>query len=215
MLQRKRFLFSLLLSAITAAGIAGRPLWAAPPEVDIVRVEEDWELVVEAPDAANTTPEVTTTMAPTEALTGPRWLLTLNAQSQPGLATGGVVLTYWRQNTPRTESRAKEGVPLHFAGETITWTQSLAIDRGTLTCQIQNGHSQSWGDFPERGTLSVSAATDLRNLNRYAPDVSYYNSGVSGRNLAPARVRTLTLRAVRFYTRDGRASERVLDALVY
>ncbi len=191
--------------------LALAPAWGA----DAIRVEEDWELIVARPNPADATPQITTTMAPLSNLANVRWLFTVNHESQPGVAAGGLEIQYWQGNSPRFVRRARSGVPLHVSGETITWTQVLSIDRGTLTFAVVDGSSQSWGDFGVDGSLVMSVTTGLRNLNAYRSDVSYYNSGVSGRVLAPTLVHSLVLHGVRIYSREGLISESTAPEVVY
>ena len=178
-------------------------------------MEEDWELVIARPNAANATPQVTTTMAPVGNLASARWLFIVNHESQPSLAAGGLEIQYWQGNSSRFVRRSQTGTPLHVTGETITWTQVLSIDRSVLTFAVMNGSSQSWDAFGDDGSLTMSVTTGLRNLNGYRSDVSYYSSGVSGRVLAPTLVHSLVLTGIRFYAREGLISQSTEREVVY
>jgi len=70
---------------LTAMSLAAIPILtgSALAEDTIVRVEEDWELVVATPDAASDAPQVTCTISPTGNLDGIHAVLELNQQSLP------------------------------------------------------------------------------------------------------------------------------------
>jgi len=84
-------------------------------------------------------------------------------------------------------------------GETITWTQTMALSEGTLTFQVVNGQSQTWGSFGSESE-AIALSTRLSNLNGYNPMVSIGNSGVS---FASNLVTSLTLKSIRWYNASG------------
>ncbi len=170
---------------------------------NLTRVEEDWELVVGDPGPIGGLPQVTTTMSPVGDLSNVRWLLTLNLDGQPAYESGGIQLLAWQENVPGPAKRFGVGTRLHVDNEVITWTQVMAVERGVLYCAVVDGKSESWGNFGQGNSLTVSVPTKLKNLNDYSQSLSYFCSGVSGTRLAPTRVRSLTLRQVRWYSPEG------------
>ena len=172
---------------------------------NLVRVEEDWELIVGDPGPWGGMPQITTTMSPVGDLEGLRMLFTLNLDGAPEYESGGMRVMAWESNTPGPAKRFGVGTPLRVRNERITWTQVMSIERGGLSFAIVNGKSETWGEFGQGNALRLKVRSRVANLNDYSQDSSYYCSGVSGRRLTPTRVQTLLLRQVRWYSPEGLA----------
>ena len=75
----------------------------------------------------------------------------------------------------------------------------MSVSEGTLTYEVTNGSSTTWGTFGT-GELTVSVPTNLPNLQGYNVNYSANSSGVGfGSN----RVSSLVLKRVRFITGSG------------
>jgi hypothetical protein len=85
-------------------------------------------------------------------------------------------------------------------GETVRWTQAMAVQDGNVTFEIIGGSSVTWGSFGASGSLKATIAAGMTNLNSYAPAVSVRHSGVT---FASSCVSKLTLKSVRYYRSDG------------
>ena len=82
--------------------------------------------------------------------------------------------------------------------ETITWTQSLSTDGKTLSFEVSDGQSNTWGVFGKDMRLDDSA--DLSDLGGYSSEFSTKQSGVTyGSN----RVDKLVIKEVRRYGASG------------
>lgn len=173
-----------------------------PPAV--LRVEEDWELMVSSPDSTTTAPQVTCATFPVSESTSLCAVFELNHQTQPSFVSGGIQLQIWEgprlldsRKFPRSETMASPG-------ERVTWTQTMTLAPGAqesyLTFEIVNGQSATWGLFGGQGYLRSTVATSLQDLNDYNPRLSVLNSGVG---YAANRVQSLTLREVRLVLSDG------------
>jgi hypothetical protein len=181
----------------------------------VVRVEEDWELVVAEPAPVAFAPEVTTVMSPLSQLGNPSFYFTLNPGGKRDQDNGGLRLKLWRGGSPPVIQRTREGRALEHSGERVTWTQVLSVERGRLRFAIEDGHSRSWGAFGGEAALSMEITSSLANLDRYTPDLSILSSGLSGTLLSPPRVHQLTLVEVRTYSRAGLLSRSTSPAVVY
>src|SRR5262245_13872484 len=62
----------------------------------VVKVEEDWELVLLEPDTAVTGPQLTCTMAPTASPDALRVAFDVNHASVPSFSSGGMQLQVWQ-----------------------------------------------------------------------------------------------------------------------
>jgi hypothetical protein len=196
------FVVLLILVAIT---VAMSPGWECSARAQnegpvIVRVEEDWELVLLTPDPVNTAPQVTCAVSPIGDLSSVYATFELNHQSQPGFATGGLHLQLWRDETSLVSRHSPQLEVMSTVAERVRWTQAMTLEAGGLTFEILNGDSTTWGSFGGEGYLKASVSTDLPNLNQYDPRVSVANSGAG---YAGNRVHALTLTAVRVVTSTG------------
>lgn len=170
------------------------------PDLHVVRIEEDWELVIDEPDVASNAPQVTTVLSPFADLGGYYVALELNYQSQPQYAPGGVHLQLWQGQQFVSTRKFPVDARLGTASETITWTQAVEATEGTLTFEITDGESQTWGAFGGEGYLKVTLPGYACNLDGYRPEVSTGNSGVG---FAKNRVVSLTLKRVRATASTG------------
>lgn len=198
--RRRCFRGSLaILLVLLWAGVA----WAQS-EPTIVRVEEDWELVIGAPDPDTDAPQVSCAISPTGNLYGWHAALELNQQALPVYVAGGLQLQVWQGDVAASDRRFPNTAVLATPGEVIRWTQSMKLEGGNLTFEVTAGTSTTWGTFGGQGYLKATVATALSNLNGYSPAVSAANSGVS---YAANRVQSLTLKRVRYVTSTGQQTE--------
>ena len=177
--------------------VAAAPASAAQP---IVRVEEDWELVVGEPDLTTNGPQVTTVITPLNNVNGVHATFEVNHQTQPGYVAGGMQVQVWNGETPVAAKKGSKDGQLHHAGEAVRWTQSMELQGGNLIFEVSDGNSSSWGTFGGQGYLRLSVGTSLSNLNGYNPDCSADHTGIGyGSN----RVAILVLKEVRIYDAQG------------
>lgn len=189
------------LCVLTVLGVAA---WAGGARVaradDVVRIEEDWELVVGEPDPATDAPQLTCVFSPVAEVNQAYAAFDINHHSQPSYKAGGLQLQVWSNNTPLLSDNDPDGATLSTSGETITWTQSMDLSAGNLTVAITKGASDTWGAFGGGGKLKATVGTSLTNLNSYSPDVSVANSGIG---FASNRVQSLRLKCVRYFKASG------------
>jgi hypothetical protein len=171
---------------------------------DYVRIEEDWQLVVQNPDPDTFAPQVTTTLAPKGNLDSLYAVFDLNLRALPSYVAGGMQLQLWNGTDPVESVKSNTGSLLENNGETVTWTQRMSVADGVLSFSIVNGNSQTWGNFGAGQSISVSGSIDLTNLNQYDPAVSVANSGIG---FAANRVSSLTLVRVRAYSAEKLEAE--------
>ena len=179
----------IVLSAISVA--ISNFSWAE----DIVRVEEDWELILGTPDPSTVSPQATCTFAPAGNLSSFHAVFDLNLRNFPSYEAGGVQLQLWNGDSSVEAVREKAGYTLRTNGETVSWTQRMSVDDHMLQFAVVNGNSTTWGQF---GTaIAITIPSELENLNSYSPELSVENSGIGfGAN----RVSSLTLVRTRAYS---------------
>jgi len=190
----------------------GTAAFAVSPH-DIVRVDEDWELLVGHPEPTTAAPQVTAVMSPTGNLNSWHVAFELNHQTLPSYEPGGLSLQLWRGEVPQDVDGDKFGSVLSQAdGETITWTQTMSITGSVVTFEVTSGNSATWGNFGNGGELRLSADTALHDLDAYRPEVSVENSGVG---FASNRVHSFTLKRVRLHRANGDIEETNVDLTVH
>jgi hypothetical protein len=167
---------------------------------NVVQVEEDWELVVANPDNANTAPQVTCTISPYPHLNNLHSVVEINHKTVPSFAAGGVHLQTWVGEYNLTRKSIESTASLATSNEVITWTSRMKLTLNSLNFSVQNGQSTTWGTFGGGTTLHSVYGTSLLNLDSYSPDFSVANSGVG---FANNRVKTLTLKRVRYTLLNG------------
>lgn len=189
----QRLLERAVLCACLAAGVPGAAVAA-----NVVRVEEDWQLVVNQPDADLNGPQVTCIISPASVDLA-YCAFDVNYNTQPNYSAGGLQMHLWNPDQPIVVGSFPATGTLQQANETVTWTQSMSISQGVLSFAVKNGQSATWGSF-DNSAQPLLAATTATDLNGYDPNVSLTNSGVC---FASNLVTSLTLNAVRWYAADG------------
>jgi len=196
--NRWRWLFAAPAAILSFGAASLWPSYASAPVSDpVLRVEEDWELVVNDPNNNVTSPQFQTVMSPVADLNGYYAQTLWNYRETPNFMPGGVQLQSYEGET-LLRTRSVESRMLSTSAETITWTQSLETDGVTLTFSVVNGQSTSWGTFGRDMTISYTA--NMAELNQYDPSVSASNACVTfGSN----RVESLSIKEVRYYGASG------------
>ena len=172
--------------------------------IEIVEIEEHWELTVGEPDAASSSPQVSMVMSPTGNLTDHYFVFTLNHHNDPGWIPGGYQVQRWSGQDLVASRVGPHESTLTQTDETIRWVQRTKLDDGKLVFEIDDGESQSWGEFGGTAHLRLTVDSEMANLNAYRPAISLEESGVS---FAGNRVRSLTLLKLRWIDSAGQSYE--------
>jgi len=182
---------------VVLATSVGSVAQAQEPE-PIMRVEEDWQLVLNEPDGDLMAPQLHTLMSPLGHLDSFYVQVTWNYRELPEFEPGGFQVQGWEGQTFK-HLKNSDGTPFSEAAETITWTQVLATNGNEVGFVILNGQSTTWGAFGGSETI-VGGSVGVDNLNNYSPQTSVQNSCVTyGTN----RVALLAITQVRYYGTSG------------
>lgn len=172
-----------------------------PGSVQVIdSVQEDWVLIVSTPDFVAVGPQITTCMSPVSDDSQPFVAFDMNYREFPSFRAGGLQLQVWSGET--VLSTSSQGTS-QFAtpGETVTWTQQMSLNSGagTLTYNVNNGQSTTWGTFGQGSgaNLSVSYPTTVTDLSGYSPATSQAASGATWES---NHVTSMTLVQVRYYS---------------
>lgn len=181
-----------LLPLLTSVAIA--------QQASIVKVQEDWEFVLNEPDPTLSAPQINMVMSPDNDIAHCYFAFEINHASSPDFEAGGMQTQHWHDLEIQARSRGPSLEILYNDGEVVRWTQQLSVSDGQLSFEILNGTSQTWGNFGGQGYLKQQVAIENHSLANYSPAQSIKYSGVG---FAGNRVYSLTLKRVRWYTSDG------------
>jgi hypothetical protein len=203
----KRMLFILglavggVLVGATASGQVAPPPGGEGGSTDpVVRIEEDWQLVLNEPDSMMEAPQFQTVMSPFGTLFSYYALVIWNYRETPNFAPGGLQLQSWDGDV-RICRRGVGDTLLSTTAETITWTQALETNGSLLTFQILNGQSVTWGEFGK--DMLITQTATVPNLSSYRTAISVDNSWITyGSN----RVDRMVITQVRRYTASGQVT---------
>jgi hypothetical protein len=187
-------LLALLASALLTISAGAAIAQTSTPVPD--QVEEDWQLVIANPDLSGNGPQITSCMSPVGDGSTPFVAFDMNYREFPVYQPGGMQLQAWSGKKVLATS-SFIGPLFNTAGETLTWTQRMGVANGTVSYQIANGQSVTWGNFGQGDSqLSVSYNTTATSMAGYNPSLSVANSGVTWESNL---VTSMTLLRVRYY----------------
>ncbi|MEX0713247.1 MAG: hypothetical protein WD278_12905 [Pirellulales bacterium] len=187
------------LTCLAVVGVLLAAAGAQAQAQDVMRVLEDWELVIGQPDAAINSPQVTTIISPLTE-NDAYCAFNVNYKTEGEYAEGGLQIHVWNPSSPLLiKNSSKKGV-CKTLNEVVTWTMEMKLAPGVLSFKVGNGKSTTWGSFGDLGYLEADVGTTIAHLNGYSPQTSVDSSGVSfGGN----RVTSLVLKRVRKYDAAG------------
>lgn len=210
----KRLAFAAISWAILS-------LWGHAPQAqefatvtvpDIIRVEEDWHLLITDPDWRVDSPQVVTVFGPDRPDAGTHAVFELNHGTQPDFAEGGMQIQVWESNNLIGYRRQHAPAELNTPNEVVTFTTATELDPGrTVLMEVINGNSTSWGAFGGTRSLRLAVYTNRMKLNDSQAGNSTENSRVAfGANRVGLYKRT----AVRYYSASGLYSTDDTDVIV-
>lgn len=180
------------------------PALASANDGHVVKVEEDWELVLLEPEAAVTAPQLTCTISPLGQSDSVRAAFDLNHASAPAFSAGGMQLQVWQGDQCVSSRRKYEGAAMNKTGETVKWTTRMSINDNVLSFSVVNGVSETWGNFSVGRYNPLAVSTNLSHLDAYSSNTTVEQSGVG---FAGNRVSSLVLKKVRRYWSNGQVTE--------
>lgn len=206
---------SLRPAAVAACTLAlfSLPTAAIGQAPEVVRVEEDWRVVIGVPDPEGHAPQIVTAMSSTGQLADVHALFELNHTSLPDYSAGGMQLQLWSGDTNLdVRNTPKVGV-LNVENEVIHYTTRMRINGSNIEFEVDHGHSTTWGDFGGQGYLKTAVPTVQTNLSQYDRTVSAANSRVA---YAKHRVNSFRMLRTRYYDAAGNLVDvNYADIVVY
>ncbi|WP_144057719.1 hypothetical protein [Novipirellula maiorica] len=168
-------------------------------DVAIFKIEEDWEMVLNEPDAINHSPQVTFFTTPTDEPSR-YFQLQLNHAVDTQFSGGGFHVAAVENDQIIDQARSETRAALSSDGDHVRWTSILATVEGQTLFAIKNGHASQWGDFGGPDFLVRMNSDASLGLSQYHPQKSLDAVDIGfGAN----RVASITLLEVRVFYVDG------------
>ncbi len=166
---------------------------------EVIRVEEDWELVVNQPEPALFSPQITLFVSPTSSETD-YFQLQMNYAADDEFSGGGFHVAAVKNEQIYDEARSVTRIPLRTDGDRIRWTSVMAAFDDRFYFAVRDGHSDDWGAFGGPQYLVEMTSGSVKNLDGYSYQKSVDNIDIGfGAN----RVSSLKLLRVRLYYKSG------------
>lgn len=179
---------------------------------DIIRIEQDWKLIVGDPEPDVDAPQIVTIFGPRNPLTGLHAVYEINHSTMPDYSEGGMQLQVWSGNTLVGYKSQFAPAELNVTDEVITYTTGVEVQTdGRIRMEVINGVSATWGDFDGDRALRLRVASDIENLNDWDPLDSIKNSRIGyGANRIVMFKRT----EIRYFNQGGLDHTSTEDTIV-
>ncbi|TWU26652.1 hypothetical protein Pla52o_05050 [Novipirellula galeiformis] len=168
-------------------------------EVAISKIEEDWEMVLNEPDPARHSPQVTFFTTPTND-PNRYFQLQFNHAVDADFSGGGFRVAAVENDQVLSSARSETRAALAADDDRVRWTSVLAAVEGGTLFAIKNGHSNQWGEFGGPEFLVRMNSDALSGLSQYHPQKSLDAVDIG---LGANRVDSITLIEVRVFYVDG------------
>lgn len=161
---------------------------------EVMRVEEDWELILNVPADEKEAPQLHSVISPHAHTSGLYAQITWNFREKPDFTSGGMQIQAWYDESFLVKSNFGNDA-FTTVSETITWTQGMETTGSWIKFFIEDGQSQTWGDFGG-AVLTLAGSYAVGDLNEYDTNTSATNSWIT---LGAQRVSLMRIKEVRYY----------------
>ncbi|TWU55774.1 hypothetical protein [Rubripirellula reticaptiva] len=200
---------SVFIGGMFAAFAAWTSSACTADESVIYKIEEDWEMVINEPDPANCSPQVTFFTSPSADAEDIYFQLQMNYSADAQFSSGGFHVAAFQGGHMHDEARSGTEKVLASSGDIIRWTSVMAVVDEKLLFAVKDGYSDEWGAFGGPDYLVRIPTSSIQNLATYHPRKSLETVDVGfGAN----RIDSLTLRRVRVFYVDGRTVNVSIDS---
>lgn len=167
----------------------------------IYKIEEDWDMVINEPDSANISPQVTFFTSPSTNLDDAYFQLQMNYAADAEFSGGGFHVASVQNDAIQDEARSDTRSVLATDGDHIRWTSVMAIIHNKALFAVKDGQGTEWGNFGGPDYLVKLTQSPVPDLSGYHPQQSLDTVDIGfGAN----RVQSVTLLQVRVFYTDGR-----------
>ncbi|TWU34364.1 hypothetical protein [Novipirellula artificiosorum] len=187
-------LFSVLAVATLGSSKASDP--------SIFKVEEVWEMVVNEPDPANISPQITFFLSPSTDIDDCYFQLQMNYEADDDFSGGGFHVGAIDHGKMIDEARSGTHRVLATKGDHVRWTNVVAVVNNKLLFAVKDGLGAEWGGFGGPEYLVTIPSSPVTDLSAYDPQQSLDAIDIGfGAN----RIDRVTLVEVRVFYSDGHA----------
>lgn len=185
---------SLLVALVATVGMSNVQLAFADGPT-YVRIEEDWELVLNTPDLSFPAPQIVIAMKPSVHSTKTAMFL-VNHHDSPQFQAGGGQIQIWDDDVLRSY-KSFAGPTLIREGERVTWTQYMTRANGRFHFGLKAVEGEAWGTNTADTLGGPISFSDWRHVfDDYSSDNSVEAATIT---FADERVNSLRLVRVRKY----------------
>ncbi|QDU41426.1 hypothetical protein Mal4_57930 [Maioricimonas rarisocia] len=163
--------------------------------LQIVRIEEDWELVVTDQNPFGDPPRVLTVFGPADPTWGAHALFELRPGVMPGVVDDSTERRCWWHDLPGRDAPAGE--------ERISFTTSISVQGSDLEMAVIRGNSSGGRSIVDSSRLSIAVNTARTSLNSHHPDDSLVHTRVAA---GKQSVRHFARTSFRRYSPEGLVS---------
>lgn len=206
---------TLMMGCLVAAGLllsAMAAVRADEPAHKIIKVEEDWEVHVAAPDPEANVPQIVCVFGPQDPATGRHAVFEINHSTAPNFTAGGMQLQAWDGENMLWYRNHPNNREFDAAVDYVKFTAVTELISDRLYLDIDYGDSANWGSFGHQGYLLGWLPTTRDHLNDYNAGYSVTHSRIA---YGKHRVNRFVRKEVRYYTQDGLYQTDEEDVVVF
>lgn len=165
----------------------------------LVRVEEDWMVLIQETDRDATSPQVNNVISFGSSQSSLYGMIELNHGTSPSFRSGGIQVQARNDETVINQTSWREGYTLNEDYDRLEYTVTLFHQNSSTYVGVKNIRSKTFGDS---GSTEIRAQVTSweKSLTDYRPDVSASASSV---NVGAQRVATMCMPRVRYYYSNG------------
>lgn len=169
-------------------------------ERQLVKVEEDWEVLITEADDASSSPQIINVIAPGQSLTGPYAMVEVNHSTFPYFSEGGLQLQGRRGDSLISAQSFASGQTLRHDYDRLKYTIGLRQYEDNLLLIVKNVASKSWGGNLKNDVMLLAFPRENFSLSDYSPEFSVSASSV---HVGAHRVASMYMtKSRKFYSDD-------------
>ncbi|MBL8815319.1 MAG: hypothetical protein JNL58_04770 [Planctomyces sp.] len=172
---------------------------ALAEERTLIRVEEDWMVLIEETDDDAASPQVNNVIAFASSQSGLYGMIELNHSTYPSFHAGGIQVQARNDENVIASQTYRDGIALDRDFDRLEYTVSLFHSGEHTWVGIKNIRSKTWGDSGSTETRA-QIASYRKSLSNYTPD---HSASASSVNVGAQRVATMCMPRVRYYYSNG------------
>ena len=150
---------------VLCGNLSGQKSLAAEPTV--YKVEEDWELVVNQPDASSNSPQITFFTSPSHLLEDSYFQLQMNYHAADDYSSGGFHVASVSDDQTVDDARSMTRKNLATNDDLIRWTSVMAVIDNRALFAGRDGYGREWGSFGGPDYLVLMVPSPVPDLSNY------------------------------------------------